>query len=114
NANAVAEYVMAALLAHSRGLHRYDRHVRDGDWDARGQAAQLTFELAGKTVGIVGYGAIGARVADKARLGFDMNVAAFTRSPGKLPHFVQALTLPGLFAQSDFIVLACPLTDETR
>ncbi|MEI2415061.1 hydroxyacid dehydrogenase [Orrella sp. JC864] len=114
NANSVAEYAVAAMLAHARGLHRYDRQVREGNWEARSRAGQETFELAGKTVGIVGYGAIGERVAQKARLGLDMRVAAHTRSPGKLPHSVQAMTLAGLFAQSDFIVLACPLTEATR
>lgn len=114
NANAVAEYVFAALLAHSRRIAAFDAHVRAGRWSARAGAGASTFELRGRTLGLVGYGAIGQRIAAIARDGFGMALAATTGTPSRLPAEVRALALPELFAASDFVVVACPLTPQTR
>lgn len=114
NANAVAEYAFAAMLAMSRRLADFDRQVRQGNWQARWSAAGNTFELRGRTVGVVGYGAIGRRIGEIAAGGFSMQVAAHTRTPSRLPSHIAALSLDELFAASDFIVVACPLTPQTR
>lgn len=114
NANAVAEYVFAALLAHSRQLAQFDASVRNGDWQVRGQAGARTFELRGRALGVIGFGAIGQRVGEIARLGFGMQVAACTTTPSRVPQGVAVLPLEALFATSDFIVVACPLTPATR
>jgi D-3-phosphoglycerate dehydrogenase / 2-oxoglutarate reductase len=76
-------------------------------------AARAT-ELRGKVLGIVGVGAIGTRLAEIAHHGFRMRVLGHRRNPQGLPDFVTAADLPNLFAQSDYIALACPLTEETR
>jgi phosphoglycerate dehydrogenase-like enzyme len=73
-------------------------------------------ELGGKTVGIVGAGAIGTEVARRCQA-FGMRVVATKRSPATLPYFDLVLgpdQLPRLLSESDYIVLACPLTTETR
>lgn len=114
NANAVAEYVFAALLAHSRQLAAFDASVRAGDWAARTQAGARTFELQGRTLGVVGYGAIGQRIGDIARHGFGMTLAVCTGTPSKVPAGITTLSLTELFAASDFVVIACPLTEQTR
>lgn len=114
NANAVAEYVFAAMLAHSRQIAGFDADVRAGRWSARSGAGARTFELRGRRLGLVGYGAIGQRIAAIARHGFGMTLAATTGTPSRLPPDVQALALPELFAACDFIVVACPLTERTR
>ena len=114
NANAVAEYVFAALLAHSRQLAAFDASVRAGDWAARTQAGARTFELQGRTLGVVGYGAIGQRISDIARHGFGMTLAVCTGTPSKVPAGITTLSLTELFAASDFVVIACPLTEQTR
>lgn len=114
NANAVAEYVFAALLAHARQLASFDRHVRSGDWGVRAQAGARTFELRGRRLGLIGFGAIGQRIAAIAHQGFDMPVAVCTGTPGKVPPCFTALPLEALFAASDFVVVACPLTPQTR
>lgn len=114
NANAVAEYVFAALLAHSRQLAAFDASVRAGDWAARTQAGARTFELQGRTLGVVGYGAIGQRIGDIAQRGFGMTLAVCTGTPSKVPAGIATLSLQALFAASDFIVIACPLTPQTR
>ncbi len=114
NANAVAEYAIGGMLAATRRFGAFDKHVRDGRWDARRNAGELTFELRGRAVGVVGYGAIGKRIGEIASLGFGMQVAAHTRTLSRLPPGVQGVDLQTLFSISDFIVLACPLTDATR
>ncbi|RTZ41509.1 hydroxyacid dehydrogenase [Candidimonas sp. SYP-B2681] len=114
NANAVAEYAITAMLESARRFRFFDHQVRQGNWNERKSAASTTFELRGRAIGIVGFGAIGKRIAEIAANGFGMGVAAHTRSPSRLPAGVPALTLDDLFARSDFIVLACPLTEQTR
>ncbi|RDI21949.1 D-3-phosphoglycerate dehydrogenase [Pseudacidovorax intermedius] len=114
NANAVAEYVFAALLAHARQLADFDASVRAGDWAVRAQAGARTFELRGRTLGLIGFGAIGQRIAAIAQQGFGMGVAVCTGTPAKVPAGMTALQLSALFAASDFVVVACPLTPQTR
>jgi D-3-phosphoglycerate dehydrogenase len=63
---------------------------------------------------VIGYGAIGKRIGEIATNGFSMQVAAHTSTPSRLPAHVQALSLAELFAASDFIVIACQLTPQTR
>lgn len=114
NANAVAEYVFAALLAHSRQLARFDASVRAGDWQVRGEAGARTFELRGRPLGVVGFGAVGRRIGEIAVHGFGMRLATCTTTPAAVPAGIATLSLPDLFAASDFIVIACPLTPATR
>ena len=114
NANAVAEYVFAALFAHSRRLAAFDASVRAGDWAARAGAGAHTFELRGLALGLVGFGAIGQRIGEIARLGFGMRLAVCTGTPSKVPADIETLALADLFAASDIVVVACPLTPRTR
>jgi D-3-phosphoglycerate dehydrogenase len=114
NANSVAEYVFAAMLAMSRQPASFDQQVRSGNWQARRNAGAQTSELRGRTIGVIGYGAIGKRIGEIATNGFSMQVAAHTSTPSRLPAHVQALSLAELFAASDFIVIACQLTPQTR
>lgn len=114
NANAVAEYVFAALLAHSRRLAGFDASVRAGDWQVRGQAGARTFELRGRTLGVIGFGAVGRRIGEIARHGFGMRLVTCTTTPAAVPEGIPTLSLADLFAASDFIVIACPLTPATR
>ena len=114
NANAVAEYVFAAMFAASRQLAWFDQQVREGRWAVRGEAGARTHDLRGRTLGLIGYGAIGQRIAQIASAGFDMRLLAHTRTPSSLPAHVSAASLADLFAASDVVVVACPLTPETR
>lgn len=114
NANAVAEYAFAAMLGASRRLAHFDGQIRNDNWQSRRTAPAETFELHGRTVGVIGYGAIGRRIGEIAEQGFSMKVVAYTATPSRLPTHVTALSLEELFAASDFIVVACPLTTQTR
>jgi D-3-phosphoglycerate dehydrogenase len=114
NANAVAEYAFAAMLAMSRRLAHFDQQVRQGNWQSRRTAGTDTFDLHGRTIGVIGYGAIGRRIGEIAGQGFSMKVVAHTTTPSRLPPHVGALSLNELFSASDFIIIACPLTPQTR
>lgn len=110
----VAEHALALLLALERSICRYDAGVRRGDWTLT-QGLPLR-RVAGKTLGIVGYGAIGQRLARKAR-GLDLAVVVHdpTATPEELAeHAAEAVALDELAARADYVSLHVPLTPATR
>jgi D-3-phosphoglycerate dehydrogenase / 2-oxoglutarate reductase len=113
NTQAVVEYCLAAMLHLRRGLAAMDATMRRDGWAAARPLADSGTELGGSTLGIVGVGAIGSRLAAVAN-GLGMKVLGLTRRPATLPAGVQAADKQKLFAQSDVVVLACPLTEQTR
>ncbi|MDI4233985.1 NAD(P)-dependent oxidoreductase [Bradyrhizobium sp. Arg237L] len=114
NTNAVAEYVMSALMHLRRPLQRVDALMRAEGWaTSRAMADGLT-ELSGTTLGILGVGTIGRRIANIASNGFGMKVLGTSRRKGSLPPDVEEVTLVELFARSNAVVVCCALTDETR
>ena len=106
--NAVAEHALALLLAVARQVPRLDHAMRDGVWDQSSSG----FELRGKTLGVVGYGGIGARMVALGR-SLGMTVIAWTRSPENHPGVAFA-ALDDLLAQSDVVSLHAAATPETR
>lgn len=114
NARSVAEYVMFAMLALSRRFRRIDRDLRTDGWLVARAHADLTQELAGRTVGIIGPGNVGRTVQAVAQAGFGMRVVAASRAAGTAPDGFVQRPLDDLLAEADFVVLSCPLTAETR
>lgn len=114
NANAVAEYVVAQMLLGARRLHRVDSTHRSKSWAAARQLADEATELRGKHAGIIGVGAIGQRVAEILHHGFGMQVLGYQRRLHALPAFVTGMQVDELLRSADYVVLACPLTPETR
>jgi D-3-phosphoglycerate dehydrogenase len=114
NAQTVAEHVVTTFLMMARGTHQADALMRTAGWDKARVISDSGLELSGKTVGVVGVGAIGGIVAGICVHGFGMKAIGFQRNLARLPAHVRGVGLDELFAQSDFIVLACPLTAETR
>ncbi|MFK0689042.1 hydroxyacid dehydrogenase [Mesorhizobium sp. IMUNJ 23033] len=114
NARSVAEHVMFVTLALLRRFRMVDCDLRAKGWLAGREHANANSELAGKTIGIVGLGAVGQAVGHIAAHGFDLNVVATTRSMRPAPDRVGFLSIDALVEQSDIIVLCCPLTEETR
>ncbi|HEX6271914.1 MAG TPA: D-2-hydroxyacid dehydrogenase [Polyangiaceae bacterium] len=113
----VAEHALSLLLelTHHVGLHA--RAVREGEWS---RASDFTFwneplvELAGKTLGIVGYGAVGQRVGVLGRaLGMRVVATPSRRVPNP-PEGVEYGSLEVVFETSDALSLHCPLTAETE
>ena len=113
NTQAVVEYCIAAMLHLKRGLATMDTVLRTQGWATSRPLADHTGEIGGSTCGIVGVGAIGARLAAVAS-GLGMRVLGLTRRPETLPAGVEAADKERLFAESDVVVLCCPLTDQTR
>jgi D-3-phosphoglycerate dehydrogenase len=115
NADSVAEYVVALMLAVARNLHLADRYVRDGQFNRRGELTGT--ELREKTLGIVGLGRVGRRVADICGKGLGMLVLAYDpyvpQSPGYDGVEIVA-DLESLVAASDFVSVNALLTEETR
>jgi D-3-phosphoglycerate dehydrogenase len=108
NAAAVAEYTFALLLALVRHVEEADRGMREGKWE---RDPLVGFELDGATMGVVGYGAIGRRVAKQA-LGFGMRVLAHdVASPAPEPG-VTMTTLDDLLARSDVVSLHTRLSPD--
>ena len=105
---AVAELTFGLLLDLCRNIGKCDTAARNGGT----KAGLIGFELEGRTMGIVGTGAIGARVA-KLAAAFGMDVIAYSRTPGKVAG-VRYVSLEELLAQADVVSLHVPLTDETR
>jgi D-3-phosphoglycerate dehydrogenase len=114
NTNAVAEYVMSALMHLRRPLQRVDGRLRSEGWAASRAAADGLTELSGSTLGILGVGTIGRRIADIARDGFGMRLLGTSRRKGSLPAGIAEVAIEDLFARSDAIAVCCALTDETR
>lgn len=113
----VAQMVFAHILNITNRIGHYARQSREGRWSSNPDFCywdtQL-WELSGKTIGIVGLGNIGMRVATIARY-FGMDVFAYTsKNSADLPEGIQKTTLDGLFAVSDIVSLHCPLTADTR
>jgi D-3-phosphoglycerate dehydrogenase len=106
NAAAVAEQAMALLLACAKSVVTLDSRMREGHWD---KATHKSVELEGRTVGIVGLGAIGLRFARMADA-MGMRVLGFDPCAKDLPPYVQAVDLETIWRESDAISLHCPLT----
>jgi D-3-phosphoglycerate dehydrogenase len=114
NTNAVAEYVISALMHLRRPLQRVDGRLRSEGWAASRAAADGLTEWSGSVLGILGVGTIGRCIANIARDGFGMTVLGTSRRKGSLPAGIQEVSLEDLFARSDAIAVCCALTDETR
>ena len=89
NAAAVAEQAMALLLACAKSVVKLNDRMHHGYWD---KATHKSVELAGRTVGVIGYDPFAQEV----------------------PEFVERVELPALFAQADALSLHCPLTEDNR
>lgn len=114
NSNAVAEHTLGLLLALARNTSRAEAALRGARPYRREQF--LGVELAGKTLGVVGIGRIGARVARKAH-GLEMRVLAYDPYVDRAAYRGPAAfadTLEHLLAAADFVTLHVPLTGATR
>ena len=113
----VAQMVFSHLLTVTNRTEHYAQQNREGRWTRSADFCYWdspVMELAGKTMGIVGLGNIGRRVAEIA-LAFGMKVVALTsKSEALLPQGVRKVTLEELLGASDVVSLHCPLTDQTR
>jgi glyoxylate reductase len=114
-----ADHTMLMILAVARRLSEGERELRAGEWTGWRPTHMLGSRVAGKTLGIVGFGRIGQAVASRARHGFGMRVIYHSRHRAE-PHVESATgatpaqSLEELLRESDFVSLHTPSTPETR
>ncbi len=109
---AVAEQVVSMMMALARNLPQYHEDMRDGIWKS-----MMGSELFGKTVGIVGVGAIGGQLARILSQGFHMKVLAHDIVPNPeltKQYGVQYIAMEELFSKADFVSVHTPLLPSTR
>lgn len=112
----VAQMVFAHILHHTNHIAKHAASVSNGDW---AQSIDFSYsltpqtELAGKTIGIIGFGQIGQAVATIA-LAFGMQVIFNNRSVKKTDLNTRQVDLDTLLSESDFISINCPLTEDNK
>jgi len=113
NSITVAEHALGLMIALAKYIVFLDQQVRNGLFKAR--RLNLPSDLNEKTVGVVGFGAIGRILAEKCRLAFNMNVLVYDPFVSEWPDWVQPTKdVEEVFKHSDFISLHIPLTEQTK
>lgn len=112
--NAVAQHVFALILEHYNKVGEYNKFVKDGGWihSEKFSPFKPMKEMDGRTLGIVGYGSIGKKVAKIAQA-FDMKVLAYNRSPKK-DECVRFVEMDELLEKSDIVSIHCPLNRDSE
>jgi phosphoglycerate dehydrogenase-like enzyme len=111
---AVAEFALAFILSTAKRFPEFMRMQLAREWRVRGSDRGLG-EVAGRTVGIVGFGAVGREIASRCQA-LGMRTIGLRRSPepSDVDNVLGPRDLPRLLRESHYVVLAVPLTDETR
>ncbi len=104
-----ADFTLGMILAAARRIHEADRYVRAGSWQGFQPGRWDGVLLNGRTIGIIGYGAIGRAVAQRARA-FGLQVLHYRRNPSADPGYTP---LDQLLAESDFVTLHLPLNQDS-
>jgi len=111
NCDAVGEHAIGLLLALMNNFRKADTEIRNGIWDREGNRG---YELKGKTVGLIGYGFMGKKMARKLA-GFEVNVIAYDKyKTGFSDAYAREVSMEEIVKHSDVLSLHIPLTNETR
>jgi D-3-phosphoglycerate dehydrogenase len=108
NAAAVAEHALALLLACAKSVPQLDARMRAGHWD---KSTHKSIELGGRTIGLVGLGAIGLRFARMVDA-IGMRVIGFDPHAKEVPASIERGELDAIWRESDVVSLHCPLTAD--
>lgn len=114
NASAVSEVALGMMLSESRGIARSDALIRSGGW--RGPLDPPGTEVAGSTVGLVGFGQVAQQLARRLR-GWDVRLLVadpYVDQDAVREYGGQPVSLQAVFAESDYVVVAARLTPETE
>ena len=108
--NAVAELALTLMISGLRNVQKAHHQMKNKEWKKKELVGN---EIQGKTLGIVGYGRIGASLAEKAHA-LGMKIISYNVPPRKGDDFVEFVDLDSLLANSDVISLHVPVTEETK
>lgn len=108
NAAAVAEQALTLMLACAKSVVHLNERMHSGHWD---KATHKSLELEGRTVGVIGLGAIGLRFAQMVHA-MGMSVLAYDPFAKNIPSYIQSVDLNAIWRDSDVISLHCPLTKD--
>ena len=118
HAGPISEFVISTILYFAKQFKDCQKFMQTKNW-TQWQVAKQMVQIKGKTIGIIGFGSLGKAIAKKAKA-FDMKVIATRRLQKKVEHkktvdeLIPVSNLSHLLKNSDFIVVACPLTPLTR
>jgi phosphoglycerate dehydrogenase-like enzyme len=119
NAESVADFAVGLLLALCRNINRGERHLRQNGWLVQDDEIPYFHfrgpEIRGRTLGLIGCGAIGQALAQRMQ-GFEVQTLVYDPylDPATLDHWGQLVPLETVLAQADFLSLHVPVTPETR
>jgi D-3-phosphoglycerate dehydrogenase len=113
NADAVADFTVGMMIAEARNICRGHHGLKQGRWMREYPNSGHIPDLPGKTVGIVGLGEIGRKVARRLA-GFDMRILAYDPFVKMPPEGIGMVDLPTLMSESDFVTIHARLTKETE
>lgn len=121
NANAVADMTIGLMLDIARNISLSNHYIRNKDWDhvkwfkagKLGKKMFMGYELEGKTLGLIGLGQVGWRVAKRA-LGFEMKILVYDPYSKIQMDGIEYVELDRLLKESDFVSLHCKPTEETE
>lgn len=114
--DAVAQHALSLLLCLCNKVQRFSDMTRSGHWTEAVQESHdslIPVELAGKKLGILGYGSIGQKMAGLGKA-LGMEILLYSRTQKSAPESDRWVDLETLFRESDVVSLHCPLTPETR
>lgn len=120
NSPVIAEHAVALLLASTKRIVYRDSHMRKNDWTPRYEPKMYSYMVSGKKLGIIGFGAIGVKVAKIMKNGFGMKIHAIRKSirndeDEKLCDFLGTFDdLNTVLGECDFFILSLPLTKDTK
>lgn len=112
NTQGVVEHTIGAMLSLARRYCTLDAAVREGDWGIRNTLT--AFELAGRSLGVLGLGKIGMSVATAAHFGFGMRIMGYDPFCKRFPPHITPASVGEIFRECDCISLHVPLTEDTR
>ena len=112
NSISVAEHALALMMALAKNLKITDKSVHEGNWKVRYTSKGI--DLDGRTLGLVGLGTIGALLAQKCRLAFNMKIIAYDPYLKEAEGVELHSSLDQIFSQSDFISIHVPYIKETH
>lgn len=113
NANAVADFTVGMLLAECRNIGKSHYNLKQGKWVRDYLNKDSVPDMQDKTVGIIGLGQIGLKVAKRLH-SFDMRILAFDPYVKETPSYIQLAELETLMGESDFITLHTRLSEDTE